>query len=187
MYHIKPDKRAETSAAMLYAALIECLEDTPYEKISITEIVNRATTGRSTFYRNFDEIVDILHWKCDRQFAEVLSGYAQEGCREKSGLLEYVFGYWQSHSEVLEILLSINRTDIIYDCFSRNSASIMTMLKEHIDIPEDQMEYFMTIRISVFVGIVKTWLNRQKKETASEISTLFTHQMVQMVESGLIF
>jgi len=72
LYHIKSDKRARTSAAMLYESLMACMEVKSFEKISITELVDRATVGRSTFYRNFDEIADILYWKCDQQLSDML-------------------------------------------------------------------------------------------------------------------
>lgn len=187
MYHIKPDKRSETSAAMLYEALAACLKEKPFEEISITEVVTRATNSRSTFYRNFDELTDILSWKCDRQFAEVLEGYVTEGVQENLGLLEYVFAYWQAHSEVLEILLSMKRTDIIYESFTKNSAPVMALLRTRVNLPKEQEEYFMAVRIGVFVGVVQTWLRNGKKENAHQLSVMLGEQLQQMTAGGLIF
>lgn len=187
MYHIKPDKRSKTSASMLYKALAACLKEKPFEEISITEVVTQSSNSRSTFYRNFDELVDILYWKCDRQFAEVLQGFAAEGIHENLGLLEYVFAYWQEHSEVLEILLSIKRTDIIYECFTKNSVPVMELLRERVHLPQEQESYFMAVRIGVFVGVVKTWLQNGKKESAHQLSVMLGEQLQQMTAGGLIF
>lgn len=187
MYHIKPDRRAETSAAMLYEALVACLKEKPFEEISITEVVRRSSNSRSTFYRNFDELVDVLCWKCDRQFAEVLRGYVAEGVHENLGLLEYVFAYWQEHSEVLEILLSIKRMDVLYECFSKNSQSVMELLRGHINLPKEEETYFLAVRIGVLVGVVQTWIQNGKKESAHQLSVMLGDQFQQMIASGLIF
>jgi Transcriptional regulator len=172
---------------MLYDALNACLERSDFASLSVTEVASRATVSRSTFYRNFDELVDILCWKCDRQFSEVLRGYVKEGCWEKLGMLEYVFKYWQKHSEVLEILLSINRIDIIYDCFARNSTVVMVQLQERMKLPKGQSEYFMAIRIGVFIGVMKTWLRRGKKESAHQLSVTLGEQLQYIANSRLVF
>lgn len=187
MYHIKKDKRSTTSANMLYHVLTECLKTKSFEEISITEITTLATVSRSTFYRNFDELIDILYWKCDQQFSEVLSGYVSEGKHEKLGLLEYVFAYWQKYSEILEILLDMKRIDIIYDCFARNSMPVLNLLRERVDIPKEQENYFMAIRIGIFVGIVQTWITGGKQETARQLSTMIGKQLNQTTTNDLIF
>lgn len=188
MYHIKSDKRARTSAAMLYESLMACMEVKSFEKISITELVDRATVGRSTFYRNFDEIADILYWKCDQQFSELLRGYSDtESMREKPlGVLNHVFGYWLNHSATLEVLFTINRMDIIYDCFARNSAVVSERLKRRLNVPDSQYEYFLSIRIGVFIGVMKTWLHNGKKETAQQLSDMLGQQLHSVVLNGMI-
>ena len=187
MYHIKPDKRSKTSAVMLYDALIACLKDKPFDKISITDIVTRATTSRSTFYRNFDEKTDILCWKCDQRFEEVLRGYVAEGCKNDLGLLEYIFGYWQNHAEVLEILLNIRRIDIIYDSFFRKSPIVTDFLRQHMALPKEQESYFTSIRMGVFIGVIQAWIQGGKKETAHELSIMLGEQFQQVATGGLIF
>ena len=84
MYHIKNDKRSETSANALYHALIETLKTTPLEEVNITKLVEKAMVGRSTFYRNFDEPLDILKWKCDSLFRNLVDEFSKKYHREQA-------------------------------------------------------------------------------------------------------
>lgn len=189
MYHIKPDKRSQASAAMLYGALMECLREKPFEQISITELSARATVGRSTFYRNFDEIADLLYWKCDQQFADVLQRYLREvhPSGQPLGLPQYMFGYWMEHSEVLETLLSIRRIDIIYDCFARNSAIVLQPLQKQNPIPPEEYQYFLSIRIGIFIGVIEAWLRGGKKETAQQLAQMLGRQFDFVANHDLMF
>lgn len=189
MYHLKPDKRSQTSAAMLYTALMDCLRKKDFREISVTELVTKAEVGRSTFYRNFDEISDILYWKCDQRFSEMLHGYVNtEPTIEKPlGLLEYVFSYWINHSEVLETLISINHLEIIYDCFWKNSSIVEDKLNEQLLLPTAEYDYFISIRIGVFIGVFKNWIKNGKKENAQQLSQMLGKGFLLVADSGLIF
>lgn len=77
MYHIKEDIRAERSALMLYEGLMSILKDKKLNKITVSDISKASTVGRATFYRNFDEIIDILYWRCDTEFSRVLRGFTE--------------------------------------------------------------------------------------------------------------
>ena len=188
MYHIKQDKRSQTSASMLYEALMECIREKGYDKISVTELVARAGVGRSTFYRNFDEISDILYWKCDRQFAELLQDYdrIRSSAGNPLGLLEHVFSYWMERSEILETLLSINRIDIIYDCFSKNSVFVTEAMQRQYQLSEVECEYFIYIRIGVFVGAMHTWLKGGRKETAQQLSQILARNYSYSVSHDML-
>lgn len=70
MYHKKNDRRSIQSSDWIYEALKVLMLDKEYSKITITDIVNKANIGRTTFYRNFDTIDDVLKMKCDEKFNE---------------------------------------------------------------------------------------------------------------------
>lgn len=71
MYHIKHDKRAESSVELICTAVLELLETKPLGEITISDVQRRSTVSRSTFYRNFDSLEDVLALLCDRGFDEI--------------------------------------------------------------------------------------------------------------------
>ena len=66
MYHIKNDQRAIRSSQMMYVGLARLMREKPFNAITVTDLVATAQVGRTTFYRNFDEIEDILRMRCDQ-------------------------------------------------------------------------------------------------------------------------
>ena len=78
--------------------------DKEYSKITITDIVNKANLGRTTFYRNFDCIDDVLKMKCDEKFNEFrkycIDYYKLNNISDKSFLTPFL-NYWFEHSHYL--------------------------------------------------------------------------------------
>ena len=177
MYHIKDDKRAQTSAALIYKGLCECLKTKPFDKITITDIQKASTVGRATFYRNFDNISDVLYWQCDNKFNEVLIGYPKHSMSEAFGFVRYYFDYWMKNSEIIELLLDINRQDIIYACHMKNSYIITREYKDAMNIPTTHYNYFMAIRTGFTISMLMTWLEGGKKETTDELIKIMYTQL----------
>ena len=75
MYHISKDKRALQSSELIYNGLLECIKKKPFDQISVSDLQKASGVARSTFYRAFDNISDVLYWKCDTCFYEVIVSY----------------------------------------------------------------------------------------------------------------
>lgn len=172
MYHIKKDRRSLTSAEMLYDALTACLREKPFAEISITEVTARAMVGRSTFYRNFDDLTDILRWKCSGQLKQVMLRYREETSilKRPLDLLEYVLDYWFEHSQALESLSTIGRADIIYDCIQEGAALVRESVIEQLHFTQAEYDYFLAASSGIVGGILLTWLKNGRKESAHELT-----------------
>lgn len=189
MYHIKNDKRSITSATALYNALINNLHTKALTDVSVTALVKQAQVGRSTFYRNFDEPLDILRWKCDSSFREVMERFDRKRHRETVGRLDFihdVFAYWEQNYEVLESLISNKRIDII-----QNASSVITdYLKEVADplpIGSTYYQYAINLRISILVGMMITWIERGRKESATEITQILLKNLEEIPNMPILY
>ena len=54
------DRRIEKTQSLLREALVSLIHEKPYDAIAITEILERANVGRSTFYAHFHDKDDLL-------------------------------------------------------------------------------------------------------------------------------
>ena len=124
MYHIKNDKRARASTELICAGLLACMKEKPFARITITDVQRASTVSRSTFYRNFDCLEDVLALLCDRGFQAVFSEYNALPPEQRGSLAKAVFQYWFRNSAVLEALVQIRRTDILFDSLRRSSGLI---------------------------------------------------------------
>jgi AcrR family transcriptional regulator len=179
MYHIKEDKRAQASCNLIYQGLSKCMNEKSFSQITINDIQRLSTVSRSTFYRNFDSLIDVLYWQCDCGFKDMSSLFLETEFfhHKKGGLLLCFFEFWTKRSLILEQLLSINRIDIIYECHLKNSLRISEYFQKLQPLPDTDYDYFMGVRTGVFIGMLMVWINHEKKETPAQLLHILSQQM----------
>lgn len=189
MYHLKEDMRAEKSAELLYQALTRCMTKKEFDKITISELSKESTVSRATFYRNFDEVIDILYWKCDRLFQSVLTSFAasEPNLSQADALISYVFSFWMKHTDILEILIAHGRIDIIYNSFLNNAGAVMAYLSKKLQLPEWNARYFISTRVGIFAGIFQAWIEGGKQESAEELTKILHQQALALKDIRFIF
>ena len=188
MYHIKHDKRSQKSAVSIYNALSDCLKTKSFYDITISDIQKRSSISRSTFYRHFDHLSDVLYWRCDQCFTEVLSHYQPSNTAVQGDtyhFVRYFLNYWFIHIDILELLLAINRFDIIYDCHMNH---LENFFKEHpsfLPFPSDHYDYFTGIRSGIMIGVLMACLKNKKRQSVDEILDILRVQLELIRTSDL--
>lgn len=177
MYHISRDKRAMQSAELIYRGLLQCLEGKPFDQITVTVVQKTSGVARTTVYRSFDNLSDILYWRCDLCFQETLHSAQPADSPSELKLMEGYFTYWTEHSGILKLLIDINRQDIIYACHMNNAELLAQSYGELPGMDETNARYFMAIRTGVTISILKAWLDGGCKETARELMTMLRTQL----------
>lgn len=179
MYHIKADKRCKNSSELLYQSLSKLMKEIPFDKITVLELSKISTISRATIYRNFDTIADILYWKCNQQFEYMLTAYVSDEHRnnENDDFLFHIFNFWNQHSDILEQLIAIGRIDIIFTCFRENSHIIIDYMKVSLSLSETELEYFISIRLGIFIAVISTWISLGKKESTEELVQMIVSQI----------
>lgn len=165
MYHIKEDKRAKKSAELVVKALDECLEATNFEDLTITEICNVSTIGRATFYRLFDDLEDVLAYKCEL-FADEFTVEVQEHSLEEIQIK--FFTKWMNMIEFLKLIVSLRRTDILFDCH-RNHIDSMKREFKLIEPADDITDYHIVMLTNILVGALMVWCEHDCKESPEEL------------------
>lgn len=54
-------RSAIRSKRMIISALADLLQEKPLDKITVTDVVNRAEINRGTFYAHFSDVPDVIH------------------------------------------------------------------------------------------------------------------------------
>lgn len=181
MYHISKDKRSIQSAELIFKGLLKCLEKKSVEFITITDLQKTSHVARSTFYRSFDNLSDVLFWKCDSCFSEVLGGYDPQGFKNELELVRDYFTYWFTHSEILELLIKINRQDIIYSCHMKNAELLQQQFGK---IPGVDSNYFMAIRTGFTISVLTAWLKGGRKENPDEVVKILREQLFLLAKEA---
>lgn len=155
----------------------------PYDRITVSELQRETGIARTTFYRSFDTVSDILYWKCDSCFYEVLGSFQPQQFTDELALARHYFSYWMKHSDILERLIRISRLDIIYDCHKKNADILEKRFGAVPGLQENHGHYFMAVRTGFTISILTEWLRTGKKETADEIAEIMREQLEILVRN----
>lgn len=178
MYHISNDKRAIQSSELIYNGLLECIKRKPFDQITISDLQKASGVARTTFYRAFDNISDVLYWKCDTCFYEVMDNYTPNQFLNELELALHYFRYWMDHSDILELLVQINRQDIIYACHMKNAELLQKRYGPIPGLPETHNKYFMSIRTGFIISVLTAWLQGGRRESPEEIIEILREQLM---------
>lgn len=183
MYHISNDKRAVQSSELIYNGLLECIKKKAFDQITISDLQKASGVARTTFYRAFDNISDVLYWKCDTCFYEVLGKYRPKLFHGELDLARHYFQYWMNHSDILELLIQINRQDIIYACHMKNAELLQERFGKIPGLQIKHGDYFMAIRTGFTISVLTAWLKGGRKESADELVQIIEEQLSILVKN----
>ena len=194
MYHIKADKRSLQSSEMIFEALVQLVKEKSYQELTVTEIVQRAKLGRATFYRNFDVIDDILQWKCDKAYhglyQYIVESYQTPGflsSNDQFMLLKPSLRYWYVKSFIIELLIHVDRIEII----DRSYARLLDQLTPHFHKSHEtilkHLDYFVAIRRGVTVSLLVQWIKNDKNIPPDELADLIIAQFNESLHLKLRF
>ena len=176
MYHIREDKRSAQSAELIYQCILKLMDQKSYDLISVTDIQRKSGIARTTFYRCFDNISDVFLWKCDEAFHTAFSTYHPPAFRGEFDLARHFVNYWIQNYKILEILMRINRLDIIFTCHMKNAYILEEKYGVLPNFPRAHTEYYVSVRTGFTISILLAWLKGGRKENADEIIEIIREQ-----------
>ena len=81
MIHVKEDKRAKRSAELLLDGLVICMNQKDFTEISVSDLQKASGVSRATFYRLFDNVQDVLAFKCEELAITLQNEYKKKQAR----------------------------------------------------------------------------------------------------------
>lgn len=189
MYQKKRDKRSIQSSEWMYEALKELMEVKNYSKITVTDITNKANLGRTTFYRNFETIDDVLEMKCIEKFKEFrqycIDFYKLNDIEVKSFLKPFLM-YWYDNSEVIELLIKANRENIIKKYLTKEVQFFVDISSINKDtVISSHINYFIEMRVSNSISILTEWIKNDKNIPPDELADIISTQTKESIEVNL--
>jgi AcrR family transcriptional regulator len=178
----KPDKRIRRTHERLGLALMELIQQKPIDEVTVQEVLDRASVGRSTFCLHFRDKHDLLLSQLE-QFLEVQST-ALSARKEQSHRIvpvEEMFAHIGQAKKLYRALADSGRLTDFFDLgqgyFARG---IELRLRESQRLPKLQQNE-LTARACALAGsllsLLRWWMDRGAKEPAADMDRLF-HRIV---------
>lgn len=178
----KPDQRVQRTRARLGSAFIELLHERAIEDITIQDVLNRASVGRSTFYLHFRDKNDLLLSQLE-MFCEMMSTQLSVN-KERSHRVvpvEEMFAHIAGAKKFYRILADADRLNDFYELaqgyFARGIELRLIESRRLTKVPQPEIAMRATALAGSLLSLLRSWLDRGAKETPRAMDDLF-HKMV---------
>lgn len=164
----KNNKRRRDSQEKIEKAFIELLQTNDLKKITVSDIIEKTSLNRSTFYANYLDIFDLAdktREKLENEFSNLFSDY----------------DYMTQRSGALRMFTHIKENQIFYKTYfklcydDKHLVSIYDekrAQKEHIGNVKYHIEFFR----NGLNAIIKLWLSGGCKESPEQMAQILTEE-----------
>jgi AcrR family transcriptional regulator len=164
------DPRAIRSRTAFQQAFKELLQVKPYQKITVTDITQKAGFARHTFYNHYDTKEDILNELVDSVLDDFFSNldrwdiFLADPEKERKMITAF-FQVWKENTEIVEIL---NRVDMEAILLERLKTYFVKFYYERVtkEIPKAEIElakYMVSFLSYSLISLLKPWLQDEMK------------------------
>ena len=142
-------------------AFWELLEEKPYNKITVKDIVDRCQINRNTFYYHFHDIPELLESIIKKDADSVVQNYS--GFNSLPECLSTIIEHSLKRKKaVLHIYRSVQR-EVFLDQLERMATYVVTeyihTLTKEIQVPEDDLRLLIRFYKCIMVGVILDWLD----------------------------
>lgn len=174
----KSDRRSQRTRKLLSEALTSLMQEKPYGRITVQEVIDRANVGRSTFYAHFQDKEDLLI----SHFENVLDAFIQhfdhhQGNNEQFMPVQELFRHAQAFYPVYQTFVWGRGIELLY---KQGQAHLSQRIEERLAAslsPGQQLAIPLPI-LSNYVAatlttLLRWWLENQMPYTAEEMDGIF--------------
>jgi AcrR family transcriptional regulator len=179
----KTDRRSQRTRHLLGAALVELIREKDYGTITVSDIIERANVGRSTFYAHYRDKDALFLGELDRVI-EVLSqripGQEEIPFFPSLGLFRHVGEQFELYKALLwtpgiDLLIKHLQKSI-----SQRVEQGLQTSERTFDIPNPVLASFIA---GSFLTLLKWWLENKMIYTAEQMDEIFRKLALAGIES----
>jgi len=169
------DKRVRRTKQALVRALVELMAESGYEKLSVQQILERASVGRATFYLHYRSKEDLLRSSFDN-LREQLAEHCHAGTPNSVEPLAFSLAFFQhvdSHRKLYRAIVGRESGAIVDRQMRRLLADLVREEMGPHSRDVKRAELAAQYVAGAMASIVTWWLDRSIKLTVEEINALF--------------
>lgn len=180
LYHISDDKRARKSASLITEDLMHALESKSFTEISITDVCALHGVARTTFYRLFDTVDDVLVLQFDALFARSLHLF-ETASREGASFARVILRIAMSDKTLVRAIIASGRSDL----FSSSTAKVEGLITQSVGISMDARDMALcNAMLTQFAFIMlKEWVESDCNQSVDEVYALMKREMTFLYEN----
>jgi AcrR family transcriptional regulator len=178
----KIDPRIHRTRERLGDALVELVQEKPFDSITVQDVLDRAGVGRSTFYVHYRDKDDLLLSDMDEfleMMATVLSRRADAS--ERVAPVRELFAHVAGERRLYEALIAADRLhdfrELAQEHFARAIEQRLAELPRARGIAAGQRAALAHAHAGALLSLMTWWLDRGAPGSPAEMDDLY-HRMV---------
>ncbi len=179
----KPDERIRRTNERLGSALVDLIGEKPIDDVTLQEVLDRASVGRSTFYLHFRDKDDLLFSQLE-QFLETIStllSVRREDSHRVVPVTEMFAHIGNSRNKMYRALADSGRLHDFFDLaqgyFGRGIEQRLRESGRLPKVPPRELAACAFALAGSLLSLLRWWLDRGAKEPPSDMDQLF-HRIV---------
>lgn len=180
----RQDRRSQRTRHLLSQALVALIQEKDYNAITVSDIIDRANVGRSTFYAHYHDKDDLLVGELDRVIEVLSQGLAHETGQENSffpslGLFRHVGEQHELYKALvwgpgIELLFKHVQKSLS----NRIEQALLNSGKE-FDMPVPILASYIA---GSFLTLLKWWLDNKMIYTPEQMDEIFRNLTMPGIE-----
>jgi AcrR family transcriptional regulator len=182
---IPTDARQLRSRGALKGALLELLEERPFDNLSIREISARAGTGYATFFRNYPDKEALLADVASEEIASLLAMtqpifHAESSAETTQALCQYI----DAHRKLWSALLTGGAAGILRAEFIRQARELARAMPQPESwLPADLAVVYGT---GATIDLLAWWLRQERQYPAARIAEILDRLIIAPLVGDLV-
>lgn len=175
----KDEAMSQFTKTAMIQSFVELLNETPFEKITVTDIVERCGVNRNTFYYYYQDIYALLDELLFSETEKILRD-TREYTSWQEAFLEGTQFAQENKRAVYHIYNSVSREKVeqyLYDVTRKNMLSFVRSQAKGLRVQEGDLAIISDFYAYALVGSVLQWLGHGMREDPSafirRVSELF--------------
>jgi len=186
----KPNRQAERTKSWIFDALMILMDDKPYDKITVSDIADKAGVARPTFYRNFNDKDEVILQYLNNSFiTEMSMEKDNKGDKVNNIVLNFDVKYLTKHQKDLKKILSTASVEaLIYRKLQIYTLSLIKGYKKHLS-PEEYLifSYKICYQITGSLKVLFDWfINNMPMPVEKLVPMLNAMNIPETVQRGNI-
>lgn len=164
------DRRVRRTREAIHRAFIGLMQEKGYEAVTVTDIIDRADIGRSTFYAHYTDKRDVLHASLD-ELAGFLRGHRDTN-GELFGFSLALFNHVNEQRTLLRALLGRRGGTVVQ---ARVAFLIGELVREELhdretDVPR---ELIIDCVVGAYTSLLARWVDENDPHTPAQMDAAF--------------
>jgi AcrR family transcriptional regulator len=175
---VKPDRRVQRTQGLLHQALVSLLAERPYDSITVSEILERAGVGRSTFYMHFRHKDELLIGGIRQILDSAYTAASSARSKDILGFSLPLFEHIQRHRRAPHVsagaagwaVVHEHMRNVVAEMIAADVRALAQHGKAGMRVPADLLVQHVA---STFILVLRWWLERGGALGAREVNDLF--------------